>query len=154
MKALKTIVATAVIVFSLTTVAMAGVQKFSGAVGGGTQTRAATTAAAQPEVAQPAGVTLSAQQFATLLHSLGRDAAPSRSRDTSQAQDRDRAQDHERQQARTHAGDGATTTTTASHHATTTHRTTHHAAVHGTSTYSGGTHDGGTHDGGHDGGCD
>ncbi len=61
MKVLKTIVATAVIVFALTTVAMAGVQHFTKQSGqtGGTQAQAA-----QPTYT----VTLTAAQFAQLMH--------------------------------------------------------------------------------------
>ena len=105
MKILKTVVATAVIVFALTTVAMAGVQKLSGQSDAGAQ----PGSAAQPPVAaaaQPAGgVTLSARQFATLLHAVGHDSAQERSRDRSHAQDQDRTQKRDRQQAHTHVGD-------------------------------------------------
>jgi hypothetical protein len=157
MKALKTIVATAVIVFALTTVAMAGVQHLSGPAGDATQAGAAAQAAAQPVAQSAGGVTLSERQFAALLGAVRHDAAQDRSRDRSHAKDQDRTQKHDRQQARTHAQDahtgsaGSSTTTTASHHTTTTHHTTHHTDG---GAQSGGTHDGGTHDGGHDGGCD
>ena len=62
MKVLKTIVATAVIVFALTTVAMAGVQHFTkqGGQAAGSQARAA-----QPTYT----VTLTAAQLAQLMHS-------------------------------------------------------------------------------------
>jgi hypothetical protein len=157
MKAIRTIVATAVIVFALTTVAMAGVQRLgNGADAGGA---AQAQPAAAPTTVAPAGaMTLSKQQFAALLHAVA-------------AQDRTRTADHERTADRTHARDkarshtGTHATTRASHgtqgsggstqHATTrTHTQTQHGGTHD-GTHNGGTHDGGTHHGGtHDGGCD
>jgi hypothetical protein len=170
MKALRTIVATAVIVFALTTVAVAGAQKLSGPAADGTTSAQASQPAVQPAAAQPAAagaVTLSAHQFAALLRAVG---AGARHRDAVHAGKDDQARAHQRQHADTHAAHGGArgavtsrhTTTQASRHHTT-HATTHHATTQPTSTHdgdaSGGTHDGGhdggTHDGGHDGGgCD
>ncbi len=164
MKIVKTIVATAVIVFALTTVAMAGVQRL------GHEGKAATGAAqAQPAaagaVAQHAGpVTLSARQFAALLHAVAHDG------------DRDRAEKkvHKRSSTRTHTQAKARThiTTHAAQHApdgtssgggdSTRHtetkartHTTTQAQAHG-STHDGGTHVGESHEGEshHDGGHD
>lgn len=156
MKAVRTIVATAVIVFALTTVAMAGVQRLSGPAGDGTQAGDMAAAAPQPTAAQPVGgVTLSARQFAALLRAVDRNAAQDRSRDRAHARDenrdRDQTQKHDRQQTRTHSRDagGSGVVSAASHHTTTTRSTAHQATTHG-----GGTHDGGSRDGGHNGGCD
>ena len=93
MKAIRTIVATAVIVFALTSVAMAGVQR----LGDGADPEAGTqaTAAAAPAAAHAGEVTLSERQFAALLHAVA-------------AQDRTRAAHHDarcRQDPR--AGQGA-----------------------------------------------
>jgi hypothetical protein len=171
MKALRTIVATAVIVFALTTVAVAGAQKLSGPAADDATNAQPSQPVAQPAAAQPAAagaVTLSAHQFAALLRAVG---AGAQHRDVGHAGKDDQARAHQRQHADTHsaAHGGArgavtsrhTTTQASRHH--TTHATTHHATTQPTSTHdgdaSGGTHDGGhdggTHDGGHDGGgCD
>ena len=65
MNALKTIVATAVIVFTLTTVAMAGVDHFT--------TRNAQPASAQAQTAPATTITLTTAQFAQLMRT-GSDA--------------------------------------------------------------------------------
>ena len=69
MKALKTIVATAVIVFTVTTVAMAGVHKFNQHAGATTQRLGATVPAGQARTVAHAGqtVALTARQFDRLL---------------------------------------------------------------------------------------
>jgi hypothetical protein len=143
MKALKTIVATAVIVFALTTVAMAGVQRLGGTDGATTQ---ATPAAAQAAVhpVSPASMTLSAQQFAALLHAVSRNGARTADADGAGAHTQKHRQTHARQQSRTHSlnGDASRSGSSTAHDAT-----THHGATHHTDT---GTHDGGTHDGGCD----
>ena len=153
MKALKTIVATAVIVFALTTVAMAGVRQ----VGSWDDTTARSTGPAATETHQ-GGMTLTDDQFARLLHAANGQAAE---RHTPQA-DRETTRARVRVHSRQKAGDSAS-------HAQAHHRTqsqdssgaTYHVgAMHvGSATHhSGGTHDGGgTHDTGthHDGGtCD
>ena len=153
MKAIRTIVATAVIVFALTTVAMAGVQRLgNGADAGGA---AQAQPAAAPTTVAPAGaMTLSKQQFAALLHAVA-------------AQDRTRTAHHERAANRTHARDKAQShtgtpaaTTHASHgtqgssgstqHATTQTHTRTHTQTHHGSTHDGGTHHGSTHERGRD----
>jgi hypothetical protein len=81
MKALKTIVATAVIVFALTTVAMAGVRQFGG--GHSASPAAVAPTATAPQTQAQATVTLSAQQFAQLLRatSAGTARRPAAHRD-------------------------------------------------------------------------
>lgn len=154
MRALKTIVATAVIVFALTTVAVAGVQRLTGQTGaeaGGDRTAAA---AAQPahRQASPGAVTLSARQFAALLRAVDDGDAGDRERDRSRANDKDRR--HTQERARTHAatstgGSSASGSKhTGAHDGTTTH------SPEQTSTHSGGGHSGGNHGGGHSGGHD
>lgn len=162
MKLVKTIVATAVIVFTLTTVAMAGVQRL------GHDAEPATGAAqAQPAAAgaaQPAGaVTLSARQFAALLGAVTHDAH--RDRAETRAHRRSAARTHTRDEARTHtsthttrrAQNGVSSGSGVAHHTETkarTHTATHtHTAAQATHS---GTHDGGTHGGEthHGGGCD
>jgi hypothetical protein len=140
MKALKTIVATAVIVFALTTVAMAGARHV------GSWGDAATPAAgpATTQTHQAADVTLTDVQFARLLRAVSGNHVMLR---TTQA-DREMA----RERTQTHGGggthDGGTQGGTA-HHG----ETHHGGGTHGGGTHDGGTHGGGTHDGGtHDGG--
>ena len=101
MKILKTIVATAVIVFAATTVAMAGVNHVYGGSQAGTAGPAQTPPAVTP-TAQPASVTLTAAQFASLL-----DRVQQRDRDRTHTRDaahrRQTARKHE-QKAYQHAG--------------------------------------------------
>jgi hypothetical protein len=161
MKALKTVVATAVIVFTLTTVAMAGVQQLSRRGDTVTQAGAPQQAAAQP--AAQGGVTLSAHQFAALLSAVDGD---SQHQSGARKHAATRSRSHTRQQSQVHAASGATgngtsavTQHTAVHnietHHTATQATSHSGGTHDGGTHDGGTHDGGTHDGGtHDGGCD
>jgi len=148
MKVLKTIVATAVIVFALTTVAMAGVQHFTKQSGQATGTQAQT---AQPTYT----VTLTAAQLAQLMNS-GKAAAAGGAQHTRQTQHHaQRTQHHAKaahHQARSH--DGSTTRTAsngtngthhyeATHHASSSTSTSgsHHAE---TSHHSGGGGDGGS----------
>jgi hypothetical protein len=154
MKALKTIVATAVIVFALTTVAMAGAQRLGLHGDESTSSGQATQAAAQP--AAQGGVTLSTHQFAALLravHGGAQDRTATRTHDAAQVRI------HAHQQAHTHAASvsaGSGSAAGGTHHTTVHHTATHHATTHATS-HDGATHDGGTHDGDHDGeggGCD
>jgi hypothetical protein len=168
MKAVRTIVATAVIVFALTTVAVAGAQRLvdreSGTADGTPRSAAQQSAAVQPATVQPAAgsVTLSARQFAALLRAVGAGAGDQA---RAHARDGERARSHDGQHARVHAEDGRasravttpsprTTTLGAARHAATRHTTSKHAtagdrASHAGSTHNGG-HDGGGHGGGHD----
>jgi hypothetical protein len=159
MKAIRTIVATAAIVFALTTVAMAGAQRLAGPAEGETMAGAAAAhAGTPPTAAQPAAgtVTLSTKQFATLLRAARNTRAQDRDRDPSLAHSGAESRTHDRQKTRTHNGDDDTTrSATASSH--TTKSSTHHTSTHHTAKQTstgGGAHDGGTHDGGHDGGHD
>jgi len=146
MKALKTIVATAVIVFALTTVAMAGARHV------GSRGDVATPAAgpATPQTHQGAGVTLTDGQFARLLRAVHGQAAKPHTSQTDRDMIRDRARDHSGQKA----GDTA-------NHAQARQRTQtrdRSAGTHdGDGTHGGGAHHGGgTHDDGgihHDGGA-
>ena len=157
MKAIRTIVATAVIVFALTTVAMAGVQRLGSDTGQGAA--AQTQPAAAPATGQADDtVTLSAQQFAALLHAVDGDGARDRTQkarhqrvaNRTHQQDRTRTHtgSHEKSrpaqggQSRSGAGGGETHVAT-QHTATQTH----------TQTHDGGGQSG-SHSGGHDGGCD
>jgi hypothetical protein len=147
MKVLKTIVATAVIVFALTTVAMAGVQRIG--IWGDSSSPAVGPAATETH---QGGMTLTDDQFARLLHAANGQAAE---RHTPQA-DRETTRARVRAHSRQKAGDSAShaqaqhrtqsrNSSSATHDAVTTHDGggTHHG---------GGTHDTGTH---HDGGtCD
>jgi hypothetical protein len=167
MKAIRTIVATAVIVFALTTVAMAGVQRFGN--GGEDGGRAQAQPVATPDTAAPAGgaVTLSARQFAALLHAVTGDGLRDHTR-TAQ-HERAAARTHKRDKARAHTGTHAATPpshrtqrTSSSgggetHHATAQHATTQHTETQHTATQhtETQTHGGGGHGGGgHVGGCD
>ena len=159
MNALKTIVATAVIVFALTTVATAGVRHLGDRDGD----------ASHPAYAQPAGgVTLSAEQFAALLKVVSHDGSTHREKHATRTHEK--AQKHSRTHASEADHDGAgahhsegqeQSSGGATHHAETTamHNgesqdgATHHAET--ATVHDGGTHESGTHDGGtHDGGCD
>jgi uncharacterized membrane protein len=122
MKVLKTIVATAVIVFALTTVAMAGVQHFTKQSGQATGTQAQ---AAQPSYT----VTLTAAQLAQLMHDGGAATAD-------RAQQARQTRQHARQTQR-HARQ------TQRHAETARHQTRSHAVdstTHASATGSGGTH--------------
>ena len=147
MKVLKTIVATAVIVFALTTVAMAGVQHFTQQSGQAAGTQAQTT---QPTYS----VTLTAAQLAQLMNG-GKAATTSETPHARQTRQHARqTQQHAetaRHQTRSHA---VTSTTHASaigsggtHH----YEATHHAS---SSTSSPGSHhaETGPHSGGGEGG--
>lgn len=166
MKALKTIVATAVIVFALTTVAAAGVRHL------GDRDGDAQHPAYAPTSAHPVGgVTLTAEQFAALLKAAGDDGGKHRAKQATRV--REKAQKHSRTHAAeadhdgtgaqhseqrqqgsggaSHQGSGGAShqgSSGATHHAETT-------AVHHGGSQSDNPHDGGSHDGGsHDGGCD
>jgi hypothetical protein len=149
MKLVKTIVATAVIVFALTTVAMAGVQRLAHGGEG-----AALAAAAGTAVQPPAGsVTLSARQFAALLGAVAHDGDRRRveetahERSTRRARSRAEAQVHAAKHTTRHAQDGTSSGGGAVRHTET--RTQVHTGTH--AQVHSGTHGGGTH---HDGGCD
>jgi len=153
MKALKTIVATAVIVFALTTVAMAGARHV------GTWDDAATqaTSPTATETHQAAGVTLTDRQFARVQRAVNSQAAKLHTTQTDHDMSRDRARDHSRQKAsdsavhvhaqqRTQTHDGGGT-----HDHGTQSGSTHRSGTHdgGAAKRDGGTHEGGgTHDGG------
>ena len=155
MKVLKTIVATAVIVFALTTVAAAGARHLRADDHPG----AAATGTAAPAAGQVAGVTLTEAQFARLLRAAGaRTSTGARSATRSAHQ----ATTHTSRAVRR---DAQKTATGSGNHAT--HRQHTQAHVTGDATHAGGgthdsdgdgthdgdPHDGGTHDGGtHDGG--
>ena len=147
MKVLKTIVATAVIVFALTTVAMAGVQR----IGSWSDSSSPAVGPAATETHQ-GGMTLTDDQFARLLHAANGQAAerhtPQADRETTRARvrvhSRQKAVDsasHAQAQHRTQSRNSSS----AMHDAVTTHDGggTHHG---------GGTHDTGTHH--HGGACD
>ena len=137
MKALKTILATAVIVLAFTTVAVAGVRH----VGSWNDATVSAAGPAAPHIHQGAGVTLSDGQFARLLHSVN--GRPTRLHST-QA-DRDMSRDRDRDHSRLRASD-------AMMHVQAQQRTRTHD---GGRTHERGTKRGGTHLGGdthHDGG--
>ncbi len=144
MKALKTIVATAVIVFALTTVAMAGARH----VAGWSDTAGTAGGPAAPQTHHDAGVTLTADQYARLLHALNDHVAkphpPRAATDqasTSHAPRADREMSRDR--ARNHSGQTKGDT---ANHARGQQRTQTHRSSGGTQ--GGGAHDGGGHDGG------
>jgi len=150
MKALRTIVATAVIVFALTTVATAGVRHL------GDRDADAQHPAYAQTAAQPAGgVTLSSEQFAALLKAAGDDGNRHRAKHV--VRTHEKALKH----SRTHAGE-AEHARAGAQHADKQQQgaggATHHAettTAHDGGSQGGGAHDGGSHDGGsHDGGCD
>ena len=156
MKALKTIVATAVIVFALTTVAAAGVRHL------GDRDGDAQHPAYAPTSAHPVGgVTLSAEQFAALLKAAGDDGGKHRAKQA--ARTREKAQKHIRTHApkADHTGTGAQHSDQrqqgsggASHQGSgdASHEgsggATHHAEA--TAVHDGGSHEGSSHDGGCD----
>ncbi|NLE23638.1 MAG: hypothetical protein GX624_12795 [Actinobacteria bacterium] len=174
MKAIRTIVATAVIVFALTTAATAGVQRLADGVGAhqaSGQTEAAT--------AHSGSVTLSGEQFANLLNAVPDHRGDGRAQVARTAQkpahggDHARDHDHAQDRSRTHAGAHAVRGQSESaagarvHHADETHghagtasrasTRTHDVAHHGggqadrSTRHSGdGRHGGGHHGGEHD----
>ena len=122
MRALKTIVATAVILFALTTVAMAGVQHFTKQSGQATGSQAQ---AAQPTYT----VTLTAAQLAQLMNG-GRSAQTDGAHHARQTQHHARQTQHHAQQTQHHAK-------------TVRHQTRSHdvdSTTHASSSGSGGTH--------------
>ena len=142
MKILKTIVATAVIVFALTTVAMAGVQHFTkqGGQAAGSQARAA-----QPTYT----VTLTAAQLAQLMHG-GKVATARGTHHARQTQfHAQRTQHHARARHQTsshHAGDAMHASSSGSggtHH----HEATHHASSSGSGSGGGSHHAESSHSG-------
>jgi len=141
MKALKTIVATAVIVFALTTVAMAGVQHFTKQ---GSQTTGSQTQAAQPTYT----VTLTAVQLAQLMNG-------SRAATTGGVHHARHAQRHAtkaRHHASTHySGDATHPTASGSggmHHYETTHHSSSSTSGSGSHHVEAGHDSGEGHDGG------
>jgi hypothetical protein len=160
MKALKTIVATAVIVFALTTVAMAGVRQVSSR--GDSAAHSAGPAA--PQTHQDSGVTLTDDQFARLLQAVNGQSAKLHTTQADPDMSRVRAgdRDHSRQKARDSVIHVKAQQRTRTHDGGSTHAhgtkggKTHGGGTHpgGDTHYDGGTHDyAGTHDGGsHDGG--
>ncbi len=147
MKALKTIVATAVIVFALTTVAMAGVQHFTKQGG---QTSGSTAQTAQPTYT----VTLTGAQLAQLMHD-GRAATAGSAQEARQTRQQARQTRQQaktaRHQARSHAVDSTTYASASGSGGTHHYEATHHA---GSSTSSPGSHhaETGHHSGGGHGG--
>lgn len=85
MPVLKTIVATAVIVFTLTTVAMAGVDHFTGENGQASQVRTQVV---------PATVTLTARQFQQLVRGQDRARTAQNQRQTGRGSQQDQASRH------------------------------------------------------------
>jgi hypothetical protein len=120
MKALKTIVAAAVIVFALTTVAMAGVQHFTKQSGQATGSQAR---AAQPTYT----VTLTAAQLAQLMNG-GKAATAGGVQHARQTQHHAKATRH---QTRSHDGSGTTHATASSQGGTHHYEATHHASSSG-----------------------
>jgi hypothetical protein len=161
MKALKTIVATAVIVFALTTVAMAGARH----AGGSDDAAEQATSPAATQTQQGAGVTLTDRQSARVQRAASGPAAKlhTKQADRDVSRDRARDRDHSRQKAsdsavhvhaqqRTQTHDGGGThdhgTQSGSTHRSGTHEggATHHdGGAHNSGTHYGGTHNGGTH---------
>jgi len=148
MKALKTIVATAVIVFALTTVAMAGVQR----IGSWSDSSSPAAGLAATETHQTAGLTLTGDQFARLLHAVTGQAAKLHTPQADHATTRARVRAHSRQKTGDSAGHAqaqhrtqSQNSSSATHNAVTTHDG---GGMH----HGGGTHDTGTHH--HGGTCD
>ena len=129
MKALKTIVATAVIVFALTTVAMAGVQHFTKQSGQATGTKAQT---AQPTYA----VALTAAQLARLM-TAARPRRHARRGRRSSAQQTQQHAETARHQTRSHAVANTTHASASGSGGTRHYEATHHA---GSSTSSSSSH--------------
>lgn len=144
MKALKTIVATAVIVFALTTVAMAGVRH----VNNRSDAVPPAAAPATTQTHQAAGVTLTDDQFARLLRAVDGQGVKLHAKQADRDTTRARVRYHSPQKA----SDSAV-------HVQAQQHTQSQNASFGTHN-SGGTHDGGTHvgsthndSGAHDGGA-
>ena len=148
MKALKTIVATAVIVFALTTVAAAGVQR----LGGADQTAgpaAAAPAATAPQTQTQATVTLTTRQFARLMRAAGGGTT----RHQAALHDRDRDGEHVRD--RSHTGDAGVRSSDTAVHSTTPAVAHSYDYDHTASQSGSGSHDSGEHHSGEqDGGCE
>jgi hypothetical protein len=147
MRVLKTIVATAVIVFALTTVAMAGVQHFTKQGGQATGSQAQT---AQPTYT----VTLTAAQLAQLMNGSKAATAGEVQHARRTQQHAQRAQHHAkaaRHQTRSHDGSGSTQASATGSGGTHHHEATHHAS---SSTSTSGSHHAETshHSGGGEGG--
>ena len=147
MKVLKTIVATAVIVFALTTVAMAGVQHFTKQSG--------QTTGSQAQTAQPAyTVTLTAAQLAQLMNG-GRSAQTDGAHHARQTQHHAQQTQHHaktvRHQTRSHDVDSTTHASSSGSGGTHHYEATHHAS---SSTSTSGSHHAETshHSGGGEGG--
>ena len=140
MKVLKTIVATAVIVFALTTVAMAGVQHFTKQSGQATGTQAQT--------AQPAyTVTLTAAQLAQLMNGGKAATAGGTQHHAQRTQHHAKAARHQTRSLNVSITRAASSGTSGTHH----YEATHHAS---SSTSSSGSHhaETGHHSGGGEGG--
>jgi hypothetical protein len=139
MKALKTIVATAVIVFALTTVAMAGVQHFTKQSG---QSSGAQTQTAQKTYS----VTLTAAQLQQLIGA--RTSAAATQHKARHAESQQHEVTHERQATRsgTHSGDGSTHVSYSVSGGAGSSSASHHS-------HDGGSGSGSHHSGDCDGGC-
>jgi hypothetical protein len=152
MKAIKTIVATAVIALAATTVAMAGVQHLGPAADDGPGAGPAQAAPAPQTVAQqvttPGSVPLTAAQFAALLRAASRDDGVQAGTHRQQADHTRKNPANRKHRTTRHAALHSTT-----HQATTHHTTTHRSAAH-TATQHSGTQAGSHHGESHDGGCD
>ena len=138
MKALKTIVATAVIVFALTTVAMAGARH----VGSWDDSSSPAAGPAATQTHHSAGVTLTDDQFARLMHAMNGQVARQHTPQADRRKSHDRVTHHSQK-----------TASEAADHAQAQHRVQSHdtaSATHdGGATHDAGTqHDGGTHHGG------
>ena len=92
MKALKTIVATAMIALAFTTVAVAGARH----VGNWDGAAVPTAGPVAPQNHQGAGVTLTDHQFARLLHAVNGQSAKLHTRHADRDMSRDRDRDHSR----------------------------------------------------------
>jgi hypothetical protein len=149
MKVMKTIVATAVIVFALTTAAMAGVQHV---------TRPSSQAGGAPaQQTQPATtVTLTGEQFAQLLAGQRKTVTPRethKARETRQARTTQRHAADDTDGRRSESHESRSSATGSASHVRTSSGGTHHVEVdHGAaqSDHSGGSHSGDSHSGGHD----
>ena len=140
MKVLKTIVATAVIVFALTTVAMAGVQHFTKQSG--------QTTGSQAQTAQPTyTVTLTSAQLAQLMNG-GKAAKAGAVQHARQTQHHAKAARHQTRSHNVSITRAASNGTSGTHH----YEATHHAS---SSTSNSGSHHAETshHSGGEGGSC-